>query len=149
KPVPLSAVTRFSPATAPLAINHQSQFPSVTISFNLAAGASLSDAVTQVEDAERQIGLPQNMHGSFQGTAQAYQASLATEPLLIAAALAAVYIVLGVLYESLIHPITILSTLPSAGLGALLALMLTGTDLTIIALIGIILLIGIVKKNAI
>jgi len=149
RPVPLSTVTRFAPATAPLAINHQSQFPSVTISFNLAAGASLSDAVAQIDDAERQIGLPQNMQGSFQGTAQAYQASLATEPLLIAAALVAVYIVLGVLYESLIHPITILSTLPSAGLGALLALMLTGTDLTIIALIGIILLIGIVKKNAI
>jgi len=149
RPIPLSAFTRYAETTAPLAINHQSQFPSVTLSFNLPPGTSLSTAVDAIDGAERDIGLPPNMHGSFQGTAQAYQASLASEPMLIAAALFAVYIVLGMLYESLIHPITILSTLPSAGLGALLALLVTSTDLTIIALIGIILLIGIVKKNAI
>jgi len=119
------------------------------LSFNLRPGLALGDAVDAVEQAAREIGLPASIHGSFQGTAQAFQSSLATEPLLIAAALATVYVVLGVLYESTIHPVTILSTLPSAGLGALLALLLCRTDLSVIALIGIILLIGIVKKNAI
>jgi len=147
--VPLSAFTHYAAATAPLSVNHQGQFPSVTLSFNLPVGEALGDAVTAIDEAEREIRLPANIHGSFQGTAQAYQESLANEPVLIAAALFAVYIVLGILYESLIHPITILSTLPSAGVGALLALLLLHTELTVIALIGIILLIGIVKKNAI
>jgi multidrug efflux pump len=147
--VPLSAFTRYEPATAPLAVNHQGQSPSVTLSFNLPPGTALGDAVTAIEAAEREIGLPPGIQGSFQGVAQAYQASLASQPLLIAAALVTVYIVLGVLYESYIHPITILSTLPSAGVGALIALMICRTELTVIALIGIILLIGIVKKNAI
>jgi multidrug efflux pump len=142
-------VTRYEPSTGPLAINHQAQFPSVTISFNLAAGIALGDAVAAVGAAERDMGLPSSIRGSFQGTAQAYEQSLASQPWLIAAALAAVYVVLGILYESYIHPITILSTLPSAGVGALVALMLCRTELTIIALVGIILLIGIVKKNAI
>jgi multidrug efflux pump len=147
--VPLSAFTHYQPATAPLAVNHQGQFPAVTISFNLPKGTSLSAAVAAVEGAEREMGVPPTIHGSFQGTAQAYQQSLESEPMLILAAIVTVYIVLGVLYESLVHPITILSTLPSAGVGALLALIVSGTDLTVIALIGIILLIGIVKKNAI
>jgi multidrug efflux pump len=147
--VPLSAVSHFERDTSPLAINHQGQFPSVTLSFNLAPGASLGEAVRAIEAAEREIGLPASIHAGFQGTAQAFQASLANQPLLILAAIITVYIVLGVLYESYIHPITILSTLPSAGVGAILALLLTGSDLNIIALIGIILLIGIVKKNAI
>ncbi len=147
--VPLNTFARYAASTAPLAVNHQGQFPSVTISFNLASGVALGDAVTAIAAAERDMGLPSSIQGSFQGTAQAYQQSLASEPLLIAAALATVYVVLGVLYESYIHPITILSTLPSAGVGALIALMLSRTELTIIALIGIILLIGIVKKNAI
>ncbi|HWF85313.1 MAG TPA: efflux RND transporter permease subunit, partial [Vicinamibacterales bacterium] len=147
--VPLSAFTHYAPDTAPLAINHQGQFPSVTLSFNLPPGVALGEAVTAIEDAERSIGLPPDIHGSFAGTAQAYQASLASEPILIAAALITVYIVLGVLYESYIHPITILSTLPSAGVGALVALLMCHTELTVIALIGIILLVGIVKKNAI
>ena len=133
----------------PLAVNHQAQFPSVTLSFNLAPGVSLGDAVAAIEAATAQLGLPASIHGSFQGTAQAFQASLANEPLLIVAALLAVYIVLGVLYESYIHPLTILSTLPSAGVGALLALLVFRTELSVIALIGILLLIGIVKKNAI
>ena len=147
--VPLAAFARYEPSTSPLVVNHQGQFPAVTLSFNLRPGLALGDAVNAVEQAAREIGLPASIHGSFQGTAQAFQSSLASEPLLIAAALATVYIVLGVLYESTIHPVTILSTLPSAGLGALLALLLCGTDLSVIALIGIILLIGIVKKNAI
>ena len=147
--IPLSAFTRYEPSNTALAVTHQGQFPSVTFSFNLAPGMALGDAVDAVEAAEREIGLPASIHGSFQGTAQAFQASLANEPILIAAALVTVYIVLGVLYESTIHPITILSTLPSAGVGALLALLLCRTELSIIALIGIILLIGIVKKNAI
>jgi multidrug efflux pump subunit AcrB len=130
-------------------VNHQGQFPSITLSFALAPGIALSEAVAAVERAEEEIGMPANVHGSFQGTAKVFQASLKSEPLLILAALIAVYIVLGMLYESYVHPITILSTLPSAGVGALLALLITGTDLTVIALIGIILLIGIVKKNAI
>jgi multidrug efflux pump subunit AcrB len=147
--IPLSAFTHYAPSTASLAVNHQGQFPSVTLSFNLAPGYPLGDAVTRINEAERELGLPANIHGSFQGAAQAFQDSLASEPILIAAALITVYIVLGVLYESLIHPITILSTLPSAGVGALLALILTHQDLSVIALIGIILLIGIVIKNAI
>jgi multidrug efflux pump subunit AcrB len=132
-----------------LSVNHQGQFPAVTLSFNLAANVSLGQAVSAIEKAARDIRLPASMRGSFQGTAQAFQQSLASEPLLIAFALVVVYIVLGVLYESLVHPITILSTLPSAGVGALLALLLMNTEFSIIALIGIILLIGIVKKNAI
>jgi multidrug efflux pump len=147
--VPLSAFTHYESSTAPLAVNHSSVFPSVTFSFNLAPGVALGDAVKLITDAEKKAGMPSTITGSFSGTAQAFNASLASEPLLIAAAIAAVYVVLGVLYESYIHPITILSTLPSAGVGALLALLLTHTDLSVIALIGIILLIGIVKKNAI
>jgi multidrug efflux pump len=147
--VPLSAFTRYVTSTAPLAVNHQAQFPAVTISFNLAPGIALGEAVDVIADAERDMGVPASIGGSFQGTARAYQAALASEPMLIAVAILAVYIVLGMLYESCIHPITILSTIPSAGVGALLALMVSRTDLTVIALIGIILLIGIVKKNAI
>jgi multidrug efflux pump subunit AcrB len=147
--VPLSAITRFGPSTTPLAVNHQGFFPAVTLSFNLAPGVALGDAVASVQEAERQIGAPASVRASFQGTAQAFQASLRTQPLLILAALVAVYIVLGVLYESYVHPLTILSTLPSAGVGAILALLLVGHDLDIIGLIGIVLLIGLVKKNAI
>ncbi len=147
--VPLDVFTHFENTNAPLSINHQGQFPAVTLSFNLPAGVALGDAVTAINRMEQGMGLPSTIHGSFQGTAQAFQASLANEPILILAALFTVYIVLGVLYESTIHPITILSTLPSAGVGALLALLLFKTELSVIALIGIILLIGIVKKNAI
>jgi multidrug efflux pump len=147
--VPLSALATYEPATAPLTVAHQGLFPAVTISFNLAPNASLGDAVNEINAAAVAIGLPKTIHTLFAGTAQAYQDSLASEPLLIAAAIITVYLVLGILYESLIHPITILSTIPSAGAGALLALYITHTDLTIIAIIGIILLIGIVKKNAI
>jgi multidrug efflux pump len=147
--VPLSSFAHYEPSTTALAVTHQGQFPSVTLSCNLAPGASLGTAVADIEKAQRDLGMPADVHGSFSGTAQAFQDSLASEPMLILAALVAVYIVLGVLYESYIHPITILSTLPSAGVGALLALLLFGKDLNIIALIGIILLIGIVKKNAI
>ena len=147
--VPLSAFTHFAPSNTTLAVNHQGQFPSVTFSFNLAPGISLGDATRSIQSVERTIGLPGSIHASFQGTAAAFQASLASEPILILAALVTVYIVLGVLYESYIHPITILSTLPSAGVGALLALLLTHNELNVIGLIGIILLIGIVKKNAI
>jgi multidrug efflux pump subunit AcrB len=147
--VPLSAITRFAPSTTPLAVNHQGFFPSVTLSFNLVPGMALSEAVQRIQAAEREINLPGGVTASFQGTAQAFQASLATQPLLILAALISVYIVLGVLYESFIHPLTILSTLPSAGVGAILALMLTGNELNVIGLIGIILLIGLVKKNGI
>ncbi len=147
--VPLSAFTHFEATGTSLSVNHQGQFPAVTLSFNLAPGISLGDAVIAINAAEQDIGLPGTIHASFQGTAQAFQASLKSEPLLILAALVTVYIVLGVLYESLIHPITILSTLPSAGVGALLMLMVSKTEFTIIALIGIILLMGIVKKNAI
>jgi multidrug efflux pump len=147
--VPLSALAAVQPETAPLTITHQGLFPAVTISFNLAPNASLGDAVNAIQTAASSIGLPKTIHTSFAGTAQAYQDSLANEPILIAAAVITVYLVLGILYESLIHPVTILSTIPSAGVGALLALSITDTDLTIIAIIGIILLIGIVKKNAI
>jgi multidrug efflux pump len=147
--VPLSAIAHFQPTTAPLAVNHQSQFPSVTVSFNLAPGVSLSDAAARISQMEQQIGMPQSIRGMYSGTLQAFQASLSTQPMLIITALLAVYIVLGILYESFIHPITIISTIPSAGVGAVLALMLFRLDLSVIALIGIILLIGIVKKNAI
>jgi multidrug efflux pump len=147
--VPLSAFTHYEATTAPLTVSHSSVFPSVTFSFNLAPGVALGDAVNLINAAEKKAGMPSTITGSFSGTASAFSASLKTEPLLIAAAIAAVYVVLGILYESYIHPVTILSTLPSAGVGALLALLLTHTDLSIIALIGIILLIGIVKKNAI
>jgi multidrug efflux pump len=147
--VPLAAFTHYEAGTAPLSVNHSSVFPSVTLSFNLAPGVALGTAVNLIAAAGRRAGIPSTITGSFSGTAQAFSDSLASEPLLIAAAVAAVYVVLGILYESYIHPVTILSTLPSAGVGALLALLITHTDLSIIALIGIILLIGIVKKNAI
>jgi hydrophobe/amphiphile efflux-1 (HAE1) family protein len=147
--VPLSVFAHYDRTATSLAVAHDGQFPAVTISFNLASGKSLGEAVKEVETATRQMGMPGSIRGSFAGTAQAFEASLANEPLLILAALVAVYIVLGILYESYVHPITILSTLPSAGVGALLALLIFRTDLTIIALIGIILLIGIVKKNGI
>jgi len=147
--VPLGALTKVTQSQTVLSVNHQGQFPAVTLSFNLAPGIALGQAVTAINKATRDIGLPASARGSFQGTAQAFLQSLASEPYLIAFALIAVYIVLGVLYESYVHPITILSTLPSAGVGALLALLATGTEFSIIALIGIILLIGIVKKNAI
>ncbi len=149
KVVPLSTVASYRANTAPLSVNHQGQYPSVTISFNLAPGIALSDASRAIIEMEQRIGMPQTIRGMFSGTLQAFQSSLATEPFLIITALMAVYIVLGILYESYIHPITIISTLPSAGVGAVLALMLFKTDLSVIALIGIILLIGIVKKNAI
>ena len=147
--VPLAAFTHWEQRTSAVAVNHQGQFPVVTLSFNLAPSASLGDAVNAIKKAEQQINLPISVHPSFQGMAQAFQASLANEPLLVLAALITVYIVLGVLYESYIHPITILSTLPSAGVGAILALLVCRTDFSVIALIGIILLIGIVQKNAI
>ena len=147
--VPLSAVAHMTRTIAPLAITHQAQFPSVTISFNLAPGASLSRAVEEVSQAEREMGLPRTIVGSYSGDAAEFQSSLGSEPWLILAAVVVIYIVLGVLYESTIHPVTILSTLPSAGIGALLALMLTGQDLSLVALVGIVLLMGIVKKNAI
>jgi multidrug efflux pump len=147
--VPLSAFSHYGPGTTPLAVNHQGLFVASTISFNLKPGASLSQATQAVDRAMAQLHVPSTIHGSFQGTARVFQQSLDNEPILIAAALLAVYIVLGVLYESYVHPITILSTLPSAGVGAVLALMLANTEFSIIALIGVILLIGIVKKNAI
>jgi multidrug efflux pump len=149
KLVPLSALAHFAPANSALTVNHQGVFPAITLSFNLAPNASLGTAVQDIQRTELRIRMPATIHATFQGTAQAFQDSLSSEPILILAALAAVYIVLGILYESYIHPITILSTLPSAGVGAILALKLVGMDLSIIALIGIILLIGIVKKNAI
>lgn len=147
--VPLSAFSRYEPSSTSLAVSHQGQAPSVTFSFNLAQGVSLGDVVKKIEAAVQQMGIPSGVRGNFQGTAQAFKASLENEPLLILAALISVYIVLGVLYESYIHPLTILSTLPSAGVGAIVALLITGTELTFIATIGIILLIGIVKKNGI
>jgi len=149
KIVPLSAVAHYEPKTAPLSVNHQGQYPSVTISFNLAPGAALSDASRAIVEMEQKIGMPNTITGMFSGTLQAFQSSLATQPFLIITALLAVYIVLGILYESYLHPVTILSTLPSAGVGAVLALMIFHKDLSIIAIIGVILLIGIVKKNAI
>jgi multidrug efflux pump len=147
--VPLTSIARFDVRTVPLQIDHVGQFPATTFSFNLAPGASLGEAVDAIKQAQADIGLPLSMITSFQGAALAFQASLGNEVLLILAAIVTVYIILGVLYESYIHPVTILSTLPSAGIGALLALMLAGSDLDIIGIIGIILLIGIVKKNAI
>jgi multidrug efflux pump subunit AcrB len=147
--VPLSAIAHYEAKRTSLQVNHQGQYPAVTLTFNLAPNIALGDAVTALEKAQREMGMPASVHATFQGSAQAFQDSLRNEPYLILAALVAVYIVLGILYESLIHPLTILSTLPPAGVGAILALLLTGTDLSIIALIGIILLIGIVKKNAI
>jgi multidrug efflux pump len=147
--VPLAAFTHIQQTKQPLSINHQGQFAAVTLSFNLAPDASLGDAVKAINDAKTQLGLPPSIAAQFQGTAAAFQSSLANEAMLILAALVTVYIVLGVLYESYIHPITILSTLPSAGVGALLALLICGEDFSVIALIGIVLLIGIVKKNAI
>jgi hydrophobe/amphiphile efflux-1 (HAE1) family protein len=147
--VPLSAVTHFESQRIPLVVNHQSQSPAATLSFNLTPGASLSQATEAIEQARINIGMPSTIHGGFAGTAQAFQASLSSEPMLILLALVAVYIVLGMLYESFIHPLTILSTLPSAGVGAIVALLLFKVDLSVIAMIGIILLIGIVKKNAI
>jgi len=147
--VPLNTFSHFESGVAPLAINHQGQFPAVTISFNLAPGAALGEATKAIEAAQKELNMPLSVQASFQGTAQAFIASLANEPLLILAAIITVYIILGVLYESYIHPITILSTLPSAGAGAILALMVCGTELGVVALIGIILLIGIVQKNAI
>src|SRR6185437_1207170 len=146
--VPLSAIAKVSVETRPLLINHIAQFPATTVSFNLAEGVSLGAAVKAIETTESQLGLPTSIHTTFQGAALAFRNNLSNELLLLAAVLV-MYIVLGVLYESFIHPVTILSTLPSAGIGALLALIMAGDDLTIIALIGIILLIGIVKKNAI
>jgi multidrug efflux pump subunit AcrB len=147
--VPLSAFAQFAPATAPLSVNHQGLFPAITISFNLRPGVALGDAEDAIQAAAEKVRLPPTIQTMFVGTAQAYRQSLDNQPILIGAALLTVYLVLGILYESYIHPITILSTLPSAGVGALLALTITHTDLTVIAMIGIILLIGIVKKNAI
>ncbi|HTS50340.1 MAG TPA: efflux RND transporter permease subunit, partial [Bryobacteraceae bacterium] len=147
--IPLSTFAHFSEGITPLSLPHQGQFPSTTISFNLPDGVSLSDAVNAIHKAELAIGMPASITGKFAGTAQAFQDALSSQPILIGAALLVVYIILGILYESLIHPLTIISTLPSAGVGALIALVLFRTQLTIVALIGIILLIGIVKKNAI
>jgi multidrug efflux pump len=147
--VPLSAFTHIEEMNAPITVNHQGQFPVVTLSFNLAPGASLGAAVDAVNKVKSESELPASIQGAFQGTAASFLASLSNEPILILAALITVYIVLGVLYESYIHPITILSTLPSAGVGALLALMICRTDFSVIALIGLVLLIGIVKKNGI
>jgi multidrug efflux pump len=147
--VPLSAIARWADSSQPRSINHQDQSIATTISFNLAPGKSLSDAEAAVSDAEAAIALPATVHGGFRGTAQVFQQSLANEPVLIGAALLAVYIVLGVLYESYIHPLTVISTLPSAGVGAVAALIIFKTEFSIIAMIGVVLLIGIVKKNAI
>jgi multidrug efflux pump len=147
--VPLSTFAHFEMSDTAIAVAHQGQFPAITISFNLAPNVSLGQAVTALANTETALGMPSTVHGGFQGTAQAFQASLSSEPILILTALATVYIVLGMLYESVVHPVTILSTLPSAGVGALIFLLLTNTEFTIIAMIGIILLIGIVKKNAI
>jgi multidrug efflux pump len=147
--IPLSAFAHIGPGNVPLAVNHQGLTVSATISFNLAPGAALSDAVREVNAAMARLHVPATVRGGFQGTAQAFQQSLANEPYLILAAVIAIYIVLGMLYESYIHPLTILSTLPSAGIGAVLALLLFGIEFSIMALIGVILLIGIVKKNAI
>jgi multidrug efflux pump len=147
--VPLSALAKITRVVGPLAITHDQQFPSVTLSFDLADGVSLGDAVTAVAAAEQDLGMPPTINGSYSGDAAEFQRSLASEPYLILAAVVVIYIVLGVLYESVIHPVTILSTLPSAGIGALLALMAFGLDLSLVALVGIVLLMGIVKKNAI
>jgi multidrug efflux pump len=147
--VPLSTFARFETTTEPLAITHQGQFPAITVSFNLARNASLGSAITAIDKAQKDMHMPPSLQAGFQGTAASFTNSLANEPLLILAALVTVYIVLGVLYESFVHPITILSTLPSAGVGAFLALILFHQDLSVVAIIGIVLLIGIVKKNGI
>jgi len=147
--VPLSAFASYSVTNTPLSVNHQSQFPAGTISFNLNSGTSLSTATRLIAETMNDLGVPASIHGSFQGTAKAFKESLSNQPWLILAALVSIYIVLGVLYESYVHPLTILSTLPSAGVGALLALLVFKTEFSIIAMIGVILLIGIVKKNAI
>jgi multidrug efflux pump len=147
--IPLSTVSKAQATTTPLVLNHTSSFPSVTVSFNLAPGVAMSDATREVTQMQQRLGMPPTVRGFFAGTAAAYQTSLASEPVLVATALLAVYIVLGILYESLVHPLTIISTLPSASVGAMLALMLFKVDLNVISIIGIILLIGIVKKNAI
>jgi multidrug efflux pump len=149
KVIPLSSFAHYEPANTSLSVNHQGLYPSITLSFNIAPGMALSTAVTEIENAQRALHVPPSVHGGFQGTAQAFKESIANYLILLLTALGAVYIVLGILYESYIHPITILSTIPSAGIGALLALKFTGIDLSMIAVIGIILLIGIVKKNAI
>ncbi len=147
--MPLSAITKAEQTTAPNLISHMGQFPATTVSFNLAPGASLGEAVTAIQRVQQELPAPAAMIGTFQGTAQAFVGSLANEGILVLSALLTVYIVLGVLYESYIHPLTILSTLPSASVGALLALLLCGDELTVVAIIGIVLLIGIVQKNAI
>ena len=147
--MPLNAFAKVRFIPAPLSITHEGEFPAVTVSFNLAPGASLGNAITAIDSAQTKLGMPLTIVGSYSGDAAEFRSSLASEPLLILAALIVIYIVLGVLYESTIHPLTILSTLPSAGVGALLALMLTGNDLSLVALVGILLLMGIVKKNAI
>jgi multidrug efflux pump len=147
--VPLDSILKYAPSTSPLAINHTGLFPSVTVSFNLAPGVSLGQATKEINDVQQKMGVPDSVHGEYAGTLQAYKASLGSEPYLVLTAILAVYIVLGVLYESLVHPITILSTLPSASLGAMLALKITNTELDVMSIVGIILLIGIVKKNAI
>ena len=148
-PTPLSAIATVQAGTTPLQVNHTGLFPSVTVSFNLAPHFSLSDATREINQMQARLGTPSTIHGLFAGTLQAYEDSLSSEPYLVTAALLAVYLVLGVLYESLVHPITIISTLPSASVGAMLALMIFGIDLNVISIIGIVLLIGIVKKNAI
>jgi multidrug efflux pump len=147
--IPLNTVMNYAPSTSPLSVNHTGLFPSVTVNFNLAPGVSLGQATREITAIQQKLGVPASVHGEYAGTLQAFQASLSNEKWLILTAIGAVYIVLGILYESLVHPITILSTLPSASLGALLALRLTGTELDVMSIIGIILLIGIVKKNAI
>jgi multidrug efflux pump subunit AcrB len=147
--VPLRAIAKVSTGTMPLAVNHHGQFPAVTISFNLAPNVALGEAVAAIERAELAIHTPPSVHADFQGTAQAFKASFASEPYLVGAALVVVFIVLGMLYESLVHPVTILSTIPSAGIGALVALMVFGAQLDIVAIVGLLLLVGIVKKNAI
>jgi multidrug efflux pump len=147
--VPLSVLTKTEMSVSPLTINHQDMFPSVTLSFNLAPGHSLGEAIAAIQNAEQTLAKPASLTALYQGSAKVFETSLASQPYLIAAAIIAVYIVLGILYESFIHPITILSTLPSAGVGAFLALIALGYDFSLIALIGVILLVGIVKKNAI
>jgi multidrug efflux pump len=147
--IPLDSVASYVPSTSPLAVNHTGLFPSVTVSFNLAPGVSLDQATRQIQQIQQKLGMPHTIHGQYSGTLQAYNQSLTTEPYLIMTAIFAVYIVLGILYESLVHPITILSTLPPASVGAILAMMLTKTELDVMSIIGIVLLIGIVKKNAI
>ena len=147
--IPFRAITTAAPNTTPLTVNHTGLFPSVTVSFNLATGLSLSDATREIDELKQRLGTPNTVRGFFSGTLQAFQASLSTQKYLITTAILAVYIVLGILYESLVHPLTILSTIPSASVGAVLALMLFKIDLNVISIIGIILLIGIVKKNAI